>query len=252
MPPKRAIKARRNAAKKALKPAVTKKNEQISVPVIKPPQQMVKEVAFEESMYLVNLFRDKSAAAQSVVDVLVGPIYGLNSRHTDFGNLTSFHLAITMGRLDVARLLLSGYSPDISMVNYGGHNTLHCAAGATDDNNDEGLRHLVEQCGELIETVDHDGCTPLFWAIRCHHSRLALLLLELGANPSTPASIAEDLNTPLHVACTAGLLDVAKSLLANGAPVDIINIEGKTPFDLACRHEHADLIAILNTEDSRL
>ena len=56
-----------------------------------------------------------------------------------------------------------------------------------------------------------------------------------------------DGQTPLHLACQEGHLDVVRILIAYGASLELIDNEGRTPLDLAAGHEHVlEYLASLN------
>lgn len=190
-----------------------------------------KVVASEVTKRLTDLLNDKAADARSIVDFIMGPNCGIESRHTEYGRPTSFLLVAQYGRLDVVRLLLTEHSLNTVAANDHGWTALHFAAV---DNNVEMVRCLVEQGGALIDVVTSDGNTPLCTSIAYDHDNVALLLLELGANPHRANGSH---NTPLHSACLNGNAGLARILLGMGADIHARtgNI-GNTPLHCSVRH----------------
>lgn len=154
-------------------------------------------------------------------------------------------MTIMHGRSDAARLLLSNHSLNLKAVDYYKSTALHYAASRDDF---PIAKCLLEQ-GALVDAVDNRGYTPLVrtmdgWYRQSSFS-LIELFLEFGANPSVKAKASCNLNTPLHIACQHHLIDAAWILLENGAIVNAVNSDGKTPLDMAT---NAELISLLREE----
>ena len=64
---------------------------------------------------------------------------------------------------------------------------------------------------------------------------VALLLLERGADVN---ALDEDHATPLHLASSHGLLEIAQLLLDHGATANTENVYGQTPLHVVSRDEH--------------
>lgn len=191
-------------------------------------------------MQLLNLFHDQSASARSIVDLIVGPSYGLENEHKFFVNRTPFLIAVYAGRLDVVQLLVSEHSVNTKAVDSSQLTALHIGANQSSLM----VRYLVEQCGLDINARDKDNHSPLHWAIIQKNNNVALLLLELGADPTL---LDKNKYTPLHHSCKYGLVNVTQKLLEKGASPRAVNCEGKTPVDLAdlaAAHGHNDLAAL--------
>lgn len=98
---------------------------------------------------------------------------------------------------------------------------------------------------------DEYGCTPLHWAAARGRSAVVSQLLDLGARvdavddfghlarPGNRRHIVWRLSpacsgsTPLHHAALSGCADTAQVLLARGADLKAVDIEGKTAEDVA-------------------
>jgi ankyrin repeat protein len=55
----------------------------------------------------------------------------------------------------------------------------------------------------------------------------------------------EELDSPLHHACSMGHIDVVKELLEKGAYLNTANKYGNPPLLIACRGDHIDIIQLL-------
>jgi ankyrin repeat protein len=124
--------------------------------------------------------------------------------------------AVAHGHLEAARALLD--------------------AGARTD-----TRLDVEPSGMVPGTLSKDrlgGATLLHLCASAPHlDRMAALLLQQGADASACTSGTQ--NMPLHLASTFGCADVARALLAGGAPSNVRNAKGYAPLHLAVSHKHA-------------
>jgi ankyrin repeat protein len=119
---------------------------------------------------------------------------------------TPLHLALSLGKLKVARLLLD-HQADVHARNNDGQAPLHL------------LSRL-----EAPENVD-DG------------SDIAKLLLKCGANVNEKD---KDDATPLHVASYYKRLEIVRVLLDNGASLDMETDQGKTPLQIVIRSNGDD------------
>lgn len=90
-----------------------------------------------------------------------------------------------------------------------------------------------------------NGQSPLCSAIYYSNNDVALLLLELGADPNF-SNLSKW--TPLHFACVKGLVDVAQVLIAKGASQDAVNSEGKTPLDIAVERQNREIVALFEAQ----
>ena len=82
-----------------------------------------------------------------------------------------------------------------------------------------------------LETTNDYGLTALQLAIRTGSVEMAKTLLNNGANPNTCSSI--DGSTALHVAVRANQVECIDLLFANGARTDIKDLRGDTPMAIA-------------------
>ena len=76
----------------------------------------------------------------------------------------------------------------------------------------------------------------------------ALLLIKLGADMSV---VDTQGNSPLHYACEANNLDVAKFLMENGHKVRIYNKYNETPMLEAKRQRNEKMLMLLKVFDRK-
>lgn len=98
-----------------------------------------------------------------------------------------------------------------------------------------GKRHISEAVAFIQNSGAVDPNNTASWglfAIAVHNNRpdLAKLLVEKGL--SVTSTHPENGNTTLHLAASAGNLEVAQYLITNGANVSSTNKENKAPADL--------------------
>ncbi|MGE5195867.1 MAG: ankyrin repeat domain-containing protein [Anaerolineae bacterium] len=82
-----------------------------------------------------------------------------------------------------------------------------------------------------------------FYAIRSQNQQAALQFLELGIIDLD--AIDENGRTALHWACAAGLIDLVKTLIQEGADLDATDEMGQTPFHLACQYNQVEMVKAL-------
>ena len=86
--------------------------------------------------------------------------------------------------------------------------------------------------GDMVNSIDDYGVTPLYYATGTGHVTIVQALLRAGANPNL-----SDRNhrLPLHTAIACYRIEVFETLLEAGANIDAPNAEGCTPLHLAVR-----------------
>ena len=100
---------------------------------------------------------------------------------------------------------------------------------------DVSLVTLYLDAGVPIDYVD-DGQTPLHLSCRNGHVEIATLLLDRGSTAIDEKD--NDGQTPLHVACRRRHVEIATLLLDRGSTaIDAKDDEGQTPLHLSCDDE---------------
>ena len=59
-------------------------------------------------------------------------------------------------------------------------------------------------------------------------------------------------STPLHLACIRGYTECARTLLAAGAKINVVDNDGNTPMHFASQNSHGDLLKMLLRHDPDL
>eukprot|EP00126_Sphaerothecum_destruens_P009387 Sdes_comp20496_c0_seq1m14941 len=78
--------------------------------------------------------------------------------------------------------------------------------------------------------------------------KLAVTVLRLNVNSTSGRS----LQTPLHKTAKYGHLKCAEYLIENGAKLEIVDSEGRTPLAIAALHGEMDIIALLCTKGANV
>jgi beta-lactamase regulating signal transducer with metallopeptidase domain len=123
-------------------------------------------------------------------------------------------------------------------ISGGGETALHFAAT---------YGHLrvamaLMEMGADPNATDVAGRTPLHEAACYGHRDIARILLQAGADEGARD---DDQETPLHEAATYGHEEVARLLMDHGAPPDAVDVTGETPLHAAATYGHADVAELL-------
>ncbi|OBT62384.1 hypothetical protein VE03_08439 [Pseudogymnoascus sp. 23342-1-I1] len=132
----------------------------------------------------------------------------------------------------VALLLENGAEVDIGFggdrVNARRFETPLDQACSISQQSEDVVRILLE-AGASVDALHRDGRTPLH--LSCRQSLgISKVLLEHGASVD---AVAHDGSRPLHDAVREGNVELIDVLVARGAAVDVKDVEGRTPLDLA-------------------
>ena len=85
----------------------------------------------------------------------------------------------------------------------------------------------------------------------CQEGNLARALELIEENPGSVSLQNESGDTPLHVACKTGKLDLVKVLIEAGN-IDVISVTDKnrrSPVSYACSQGHADIVEFLTEKN---
>jgi ankyrin repeat protein len=148
------------------------------------------------------------------------------------------HVAIQakkMASLDA--LLAIGCSP--AACDKYGRSTLHWAVKL---NQTEAVEKCLRDSPLIINLIDRGNHTALYYACRDEDPKLAIYLLEHGADPNFPDK--EGL-TPLHLAAQRGQKELISCLLASGARVNAIDKLGWQPLHCALKSTYTDIARLL-------
>uniref|UniRef100_F7DFK8 Palmitoyltransferase n=1 Tax=Ornithorhynchus anatinus TaxID=9258 RepID=F7DFK8_ORNAN len=183
--------------------------------------------AINNRLDLVKFYISKGA----VVDQLGGDL-----------NSTPLHWAVRQGHLPMVILLLQ-CGADPSRIDGEGFSSIHLAVLFQ---HMPVIAYLLSK-GQSIDMTDLNGQTPLMLsAHKVLGSEPTGFLLRF--HPSLNVVDKVEQNTPLHWAVVAGNTNAVEKLLDAGSSLDIRNIKGETPLDLAQQSRNRLIIHMLTAE----
>uniref|UniRef100_A0A8C5TCU4 Palmitoyltransferase n=1 Tax=Malurus cyaneus samueli TaxID=2593467 RepID=A0A8C5TCU4_9PASS len=158
-------------------------------------------------------------------------------------NSTPLHWAIRQGHLPMVMLLLK-CGADPSLIDGEGFSSIHLAVLFQ---HMPIVAYLISK-GQNIDTTDFNGQTPLMLtAQKAIGPEPTRFLLKF--NPSLNAVDNVQKNTALHWAIASGNSSAVDLLLEAGASLDIKNVKGETPLDLAYQSQNHFLVYMLQEEE---
>ncbi|KAM4850130.1 palmitoyltransferase ZDHHC13 [Urocitellus parryii] len=183
--------------------------------------------AINNRLDLVKFYISKGA----VVDQLGGDL-----------NSTPLHWAIRQGHLPMVILLLQ-HGADPSLIDGEGFSSIHLAVLFQ---HMPIIAYLISK-GQSVNLTDVNGQTPLMLsAHKVIGPEPTGFLLKF--NPSLNVVDKIHQNTPLHWAVTAGNINAVDKLLEAGSSLDVRNVKGQTPLDMALQNKNQLIIHMLKTE----
>uniref|UniRef100_A0ABM5F9C7 Palmitoyltransferase n=2 Tax=Pogona vitticeps TaxID=103695 RepID=A0ABM5F9C7_9SAUR len=201
--------------------------------------------AINNRLDLVKFFISKGA----IVDQLGGDL-----------NSTPLHWAIRQGHLSMVILLLK-FGADPALIDGEGYSSLHLAVLFQ---HMPVIAYLISK-GQSVDTTDRNGQTPLMLSAHkvigkegprqpCsvgdgQWCRMEPTRFLLKFNPSIRAVDNVEKNTALHWAILAGNVNAVDLLLEAGSSLDIKNVKGERPLDLAHQTKNRVIIHLLSEEE---
>ncbi|XP_075019429.1 palmitoyltransferase ZDHHC13 isoform X1 [Calonectris borealis] len=158
-------------------------------------------------------------------------------------NSTPLHWAIRQGHLPMVMLLLK-CGADPSLIDGEGFSSIHLAVLFQ---HMPIVAYLISK-SQSIDTTDFNGQTPLMLAAQKAIGPEPTRFL-LKFNPSLNAVDNVQKNTALHWAITSGNTSAVDLLLEAGASLDIKNVKGETPLDLAYQSLNRFMVYIVKEEE---
>mmetsp|Transcript_35909 Transcript_35909/g.49187 ORF Transcript_35909/g.49187 Transcript_35909/m.49187 type:complete len:192 (-) Transcript_35909:20-595(-) len=134
----------------------------------------------------------------------------------------------------VRNILHSGTNPEIKRLQ-DSWTALHLAAYLGHYECAKELLHY----GAYIDPLERHGSTPLHWAVAQGNLDCVQLLLDSGADLHATHMGG---GSPLSVAVQNPRIAIVKYLLERGARIDHLDLQKKTPADLACTSEIRSLV----------
>uniref|UniRef100_A0A8C8BHS5 Palmitoyltransferase n=1 Tax=Otus sunia TaxID=257818 RepID=A0A8C8BHS5_9STRI len=158
-------------------------------------------------------------------------------------NSTPLHWAIRQGHLPMVVLLLK-CGADPSLIDGEGFSSIHLAVLFQ---HMPIVAYLISK-GQNIDTTDFNGQTPLMLsAQKAIGPEPTRFLLKF--NPSLNAVDNVQKNTALHWAITSGNTSAVDLLLEAGASLDMKNVKGETPLDMAYQSLNRFMVYMVKEEE---
>lgn len=102
--------------------------------------------------------------------------------------------------------------------------------------------------GADINATDNSGKTPLFCAVQGGQSSVAMKLINAKADVTLATSGDSAKETALHYAAINGDIDIARALLQNGANINALTDEGRSPLYCAVEEDQKEMVQFLITQ----
>ncbi|XP_051707823.1 palmitoyltransferase ZDHHC13 isoform X2 [Oryctolagus cuniculus] len=157
-------------------------------------------------------------------------------------NSTPLHWAIRQGHLPMVILLIQ-HGADPALIDGEGFSSIHLAVLFQ---HMPIIAYLISK-GQSVNMTDVNGQTPLMLsAQKVIGPEPTGFLLKFNPSLSVVDKIHQ--NTPLHWAVAAGNVNAVHKLLEAGSSLDIRNVKGETPLDVALQNKNRLIIHMLRTE----
>ena len=212
-----------------------------------------------------------------ILQVLLEQYGGKIDQRNVFGE-TPLHIACNEDAIEIVQFLLQRNLCDLNVQNKGGYTAMHIACSRKqtgilecllmeenikfDQSNEDGdtilhlaclkdaldIVKLVLKCTNMCTFIkNNDGNTSIHIACQWKLCNILKCILE-----SHTGSLDEHVNsqgeTPLHVACTSGALDIVEFLCQNKyCDPCVQNKEGNTALHCACMNGNTDIVKYLIT-----
>lgn len=202
----------------------------------------------------------ETADRKDVVEALLqGSTINVNARDK-FGDAL-LHKACYLGKTEFVDLLVQDKRTNMNLSNYARDTPLHIACRR--ENLSIAKRLIQGGIAQSLKTFNKVGDLPIHLACRsrvrhgrwhqygCDALDLVGCLVEYG--PTNVNLRGKEGNTPVHIACELGRLDLLQCLVNNAKPrvdVNVSNQKKDTPVHLACRQGRLDLLQCLMAEKS--
>jgi ankyrin repeat protein len=176
-------------------------------------------------------------ASETVIPVVSSTV-ALSPSYEDVDN-AGIHAAASRGEISRVDSLLADDPSLLEARDARGMTPLALAAW----NDHAGLVEHLAALGADVDTRNDNGLTPLFCSIDRTRPTTARSLIISGADLGTVGYHGRSL---LHMAARAGDTGLVGVLLESGADVNLHDVRGVTPADLAAWNGHQDVVELLS------
>lgn len=115
------------------------------------------------------------------------------------------------------------------------------------NNNPDRVRVLLANGGNP-NGIGKDGLTHLQLSLMLNNEKIIEILLEHGADPNTV--FGHNKMSPLHYAVQFRHQSIVRQLVNHNADVNLRDLNGNTPYDLAVYYGYLELIKYLEIKPS--
>ncbi|XP_070136354.1 transient receptor potential cation channel subfamily A member 1 isoform X3 [Drosophila bipectinata] len=167
---------------------------------------------------------------------------------------TALHLAAIYDHEECARILITEFDACPRKPCNNGYYPIHEAAKNASSKTMEVFFQWGEQRGctreEMISFYDSEGNVPLHSAVHGGDIKAVELCLKSGAKISTQQ---HDLSTPVHLACAQGAIEIVKLMfemqpLEKRICLSCTDVQKMTPLHCASMFDHPDIVSYLVAE----
>lgn len=111
--------------------------------------------------------------------------------------------------------------------------------------NENAIKKHIKRFKKDINTLTIDGWSLLHVAVKRDHRKIVTILLESGADANQILDATKTNVRHVHTAAANGNSEILKALVAYGADINAILIDGCTPLHIAVKFDHIETVTTL-------